>query len=253
MEGPSLFLAVEQLMPFKGKTILSVSGNTKIGKERLDHKKVLDIFSWSKQLLFQFDDFALRTHFLLYGSFEATVEGKSVTGDYKRTRDPRLTLNFENGQLKMYACSVKYVEDSNLKRIYDFTADVMSPTWDEKAALKKIKNCSEEQIADVLMNQDIFGGVGNIIKNEVLFIHRTNPRQLVKDTPAKKIKEIATEARNFSHQFYEWRKVFQLKANLQIYRKSICPICGGKVKREKIGKGQRMSFYCPVDQPFTTK
>lgn len=46
MEGeePFLFLAIEQLTPFIGKTIETVEGNTKIGKERLLNQKILDIF-----------------------------------------------------------------------------------------------------------------------------------------------------------------------------------------------------------------
>ena len=35
MEGPSLFLAAEQLAPLVGEKIELVEGNTKIGKERL--------------------------------------------------------------------------------------------------------------------------------------------------------------------------------------------------------------------------
>lgn len=253
MEGPSLFLAVEQLTSFKGQTVLAVSGNTKIDKERLQNKRVLDIFSWSKQLIFQFDGFALRIHFLLYGSFEATVNDLSVTGDYKRINDPRLVLEFANGEFKMFACSVKFIEDANLKKIYDFSGDIMSPSWNKESALEKIKLCPNEEIVDILMNQLIFGGVGNIIKNEVLFITRTNPKTLIKDLPDKKIKAIASEAEKFSHRFYEWRKIFQLKANLKIYRKGKCPICGGKITRQKTGKCQRISFYCPTDQPETAK
>jgi endonuclease VIII len=251
MEGPSLFLAAEQLAPFKKKVVLNVAGNTKAGKERMQTKKVADIFSWAKQLIFQFDNFALRIHFLLYGSFEATVNGRVVTGDYQRTYDPRLVLKFQNGEIKMFGCSVKFIESKKAKRLYDFSGDIMAPEWNEQAALDKVKKFPQMHIADVLMDQEIFGGVGNIIKNEVLFITRTNPRELVKNIPAKKLKLITREAREFSKRFYEWRKIFKLKANLQIYRKSICPICQGKVKREKTGERLRVSFYCPEDQVLT--
>src|SRR5689334_8344661 len=106
MEGPSLFLAAQQLAPFKRKRILKVSGNTKIGKERIAGLLVRDIFSWGKHLVFQFDRFAMRVHFLLFGSFEATVEDRSVTGDYKKkAREPRLALRFRNGHIEMYSCS----------------------------------------------------------------------------------------------------------------------------------------------------
>lgn len=251
MEGPSLYLAVEQLTPFKRKVVLSVAGNTKIEKERMDGKRVEDIFSWAKHLIFQFDTFALKVHFLLYGSFEATVNKKVVTGDYVRTGPQRLTLRFSNGEIRMFNCSVKLIDDPKFRDTYDFTTDVMSPTWDGKAALKKALQHGDEEIADVLLDQDIFGGVGNIIKNEVLFLARINPKEKVADIPRAKLREIVERAQSFSQQFYEWRKIFQLKANLKIYRKSTCPICGGQVKREKHGTRQRMSFYCPVDQPLS--
>ena len=59
MEGPSLYLAAEWLSPFVGKVILGVEGNTRIGKEKLKEKKIIDIFSWGKHLVFQFDNFAI--------------------------------------------------------------------------------------------------------------------------------------------------------------------------------------------------
>src|SRR2546423_9142375 len=250
MEGPSLFLAQEQLQPLKGRKILRVSGNTKIGKERLIGKKVLDIFSWGKHLLFQFDEFALKVHFLLYGSFEALIKKQSVTGDYKRTRTPRLSLSFSGGTIKLFNCSVKFIEDTDLKKSYDFKSDIMSSEWNEKEALKKMNEYSGEEIGDVLLDQDIFSGVGNIIKNEVLFLTRTNPKTHIQDLTKKKRKQIVGEAQAFSRQFYEWRKVFQLRAHLLIYRKGECPVCHEKIIREKTGKRKRWSYYCPAHQSF---
>src|SRR5512141_272958 len=123
MEGPSLYLAANQLRPFKGKTVLSVSGNSKIEKERMLQKKVRNIFSWGKHLIIQFDEFALRTHFLLFGAFEATVDDSTLTGDYKRAYAPRLQLDFENGTIKLFSCSVRFLETRNAKADYDFSID----------------------------------------------------------------------------------------------------------------------------------
>jgi hypothetical protein len=49
--------------------------------------------------------FALRVHFLLWGSF-ATVNGVSVTGDYRRTGSPRLVLEFANGEITIWSAGV---------------------------------------------------------------------------------------------------------------------------------------------------
>jgi endonuclease VIII len=248
MEGPSLFLAKEQLKPFRKKVVLSVSGNTSIDKSRFEGQIVKDIFSWGKHLLFQFDGFALKVHFLLYGTFSAVVEGKSVTGDYKKSRVPRLMLTFENGQIGMYNCSVKIIEHPTLKTTYDYAVDIMSPTWNPALAYKKMKKLSNEEIGDVLLDQDIFAGVGNIIKNEILSLARIHPTQKVRDLSPNRCKNILALARSFSLQFYKWRKAFVLRINLKIHRKGLCPHCGGKVTHQKTGKRHRWSYYCPVCQ-----
>src|SRR5918996_1438747 len=167
MEGPSLYLAANQLKPFRGKTVLSVSGNSKIEKERMLKKEVKNIFSWGKHLIIQFDAFALRTHFLLFGAFEAEVNHSTLTGDYKRAYTPRLQLDFENGNIKLFSCSVKFLETRNAKASYDFTIDIMSPKWSPDKAFDSISSKPDALIADVLLDQEIFAGVGNIIKNEV--------------------------------------------------------------------------------------
>lgn len=248
MEGPSLYLAARQLKPFVGKTVLSVSGNTKIEKERILNKKVKSIFSWGKHLIIQFDDFALRTHFLLFGAFEAEVNHSTLTGDYKRSYTPRLQLDFENGSIKLFNCSVKFLETGNAKASYDFTVDIMSPKWNAEKAFDSIYAKPGAEIADILLDQEIFAGVGNIIKNEALWRVRIHPETNVKEIPASALKELIAETRKFSLLFYKWRKVFLLRKHLDIYQKSICPRCGANVKREKTGKRNRISHYCPVCQ-----
>jgi len=106
MEGPSLYLAAEQLQPFAGRRIRRVSGNSKIGIERLAEQKVIAIFAWGKHLVFQMETFALRVHFMLWGTFAATVKGRSVTGDYRRSGPPRLVLDFPSGEITIWAASV---------------------------------------------------------------------------------------------------------------------------------------------------
>jgi|SRR5688572_3324336 endonuclease-8 len=248
MEGPSLYLAARQLKPFRGRTVLSVSGNTKIEKERILEKKVKTIFSWGKHLIIQFDEFALRTHFLLFGAFEATVNNSSLTGDYKRSYTPRLQMDFENGSIKLFNCSVKFLETRDAKASYDFAIDVMSPKWDPDKAFDSVVSKPGAEIADILLDQEIFAGVGNIIKNEVLWRVSIHPATKVKDITPSALKELIAETRKFSLLFYKWRKVFLLRKHLDIYKKSICPRCGANVKREKTGKRNRISHFCPVCQ-----
>ncbi len=245
MEGPSLRLAAEQLSPLVEEVVQSVSGNTKIDKERLLKKKILSIFSYGKYLVLQFDTFALRTHFLWFGSFEATIRRKKVTGDYsKKSQTPRLAFRCKKGHVELYSCSVKFIEDANLLENCDFTIDIMADCWDEKRALRQLKKQQRFEIADALLDQTIFLGVGNIIKNEVLLQAKILPTRKVKNLSARQLKKIVELTRNYVFQFYEWRKKFELRKHYQIYRQSTCKVCGEKVTRKKTGLRNRISFFC---------
>lgn len=249
MEGPSLFLAQEQLKPFRKQVVKAASGNTKaVDSATLVGKEIKDLFSWGKHLVFQFDDFAIRIHFMLFGTFEAEVGGTWVTGDYRRAREPRLAFTFSNGQFLAFNCSVKVIESKNAKKGYDFSRDIMHKIWNPEAAYERVRTTLDEGIADVLLDQDIFAGVGNIIKNEALSIVRVAPTRKVKDMDAAKLKEVIGVTRAFSLQFYRWRKKFVLRKNLKVHGRNTCPYCDRKLIKQKTGKRERWAYWCPVDQ-----
>jgi endonuclease-8 len=244
VEGPSLHLAAEQLHPFIGRRVRQVTGNSRIGIERLRGVVVRDLFAWGKHLVLQFDRYALRVHFLLWGTFAATVRGASVTGDYRRTGAPRLVLGFATGEITIWSASLKFIDDRYVRGAYDFTADVMSPTWNPAAALVKARAYRRQEVADVLLDQAIFAGVGNIIKNEVLFRTRTSPFAKVGRLGGRRLAAIVAEARRFSFEFLALRRQFALRRSLQVYGRSLCPACGGKISRRVHGIRGRRSFFC---------
>ena len=249
MEGPSIHLAAEQLRPFVRRRVLDVSGNSRIGIERFRRKTVRDIFAWGKHLVFQFEAFALRVHFMLWGTFAATVNGTSVTGDYRRSGPPRLVLTFTNGEITIWSASLRFLETPRARDDYDFSVDTLSPTWDPRKALRGMRKHRRAEVADVLLDQTIFAGVGNIIKNEVLFRMGVNPRTAVDDIPARVQRAIVADSRVFSERFLELRRQFALRKNLEIYGRSACARCGGRVTRKNHGTRNRRSFFCLTCQP----
>lgn len=249
MEGPSIHLAAEQLQPFGRRRVRKVSGNSRAGIARLRGLTVRSIFAWGKHLVFQTDRLALRVHFLLWGTFAATVRGTSVTGDYRRSGTPRLVLTFVNGEITMWSCSILLIDTPDARARYDFRVDVLSPAWDSGQAFANVRRHPDAEIADVLLDQSIFAGVGNIIKNEVLYRTRTSPFTRVRAIPDRQLRAIVEDARLFSFQFLEWRRVFALRKNLALYGRSRCPACGGRVRRKVHGTRGRRSFFCEHCQP----
>lgn len=235
MEGPSLVIITSELAQFIGHQVKQVSGNTTAEKGLAHRKELKRIRSWGKHLLLEFDDFFIRIHFLMYGSYRVNE---------RKEQEPRLSLIFDNGEVNFYSCSVKVIDDHTPEEIYDWRVDVMSPQWDADYVLKKIKGCDHEKVCDVLMDQNIFAGVGNIIKNEVLFNLHLHPDSTVDALSKQQLKDLITEAHDYSHNFYKWNQEFTLKKHWQVMRKKICPRNNIPLIKKKTGKLQRWSFYC---------
>ena len=235
MEGPSLVIITEELSLFKGRIVKDLIGNTKIDKDKMCNKKIVNILSWGKHLILEFDTFFIRIHFLMYGSYRINE---------KKDNPPRLSMVFDDGEINFYNCSIKIIEDIPIEQAYDWRTDIMSKKWDKNLVLKKMKLCEHEKLCDILLDQNIFAGVGNIIKNEVLFNLRVHPDTIAEALDKKQSRNVVEETRNYSRNFYTWKKEYTLKKHWQIFRKKVCPRCKITASRKKTGTTQRWSYFC---------
>ena len=234
-EGPSIVILKEAVFPFKGKKPLEISGNTKADLSKLQDKKITDFKSWGKHFLICFGkDTTIRIHFLLFGSYLVNETKKA---------NPRLQLKFRKGELNFYACSVQLIEES-LDEVYDWTADVMNDNWSSGKARTKLKAQPQMLVCDALLDQQIFAGVGNIIKNEVLFRIRVHPKSKVGKLPPAKLSALIREARLYSFDFLKWKKAYVLKKHWLAHTKKICSRCDIPLIKEWLGKTNRRTFYC---------
>ena len=239
-EGPSIYLMKEDLQKMIGHKVISAVGNAKIDKELLVGKTLKEIRLYGKQTYLMFGKTNVRIHLLMFGSYE-------IDEQTKPDKSLKLGLTFNNGKMFFYTCSVKVLSNDALDEI-DWRADVMSDSWDPKNAKDKLKAEPKTLVCDALLDQDIFSGVGNIIKNEVLFRVGVHPESLVGNLPTKKLNELMKEARNYSFDFLKWKKMNLLKKHWQAYHQKKCPICGKDIIKKETGKGKRTSFYCETDQ-----
>jgi endonuclease-8 len=235
-EGPSLYMLKEKTTRFVGQEIIRADGNLKtLDPARLVGQRITGLHTWGKHFLIDTPDVILRVHFLLFGTYRI---------DEDRDKPPRLSIGTEDGrQLNFYACAIREIDRATFEA-YDFTADVMSDTWDAKAARKKLRAAPDMLACDALLDQDIFSGVGNIIKNEVLFRIRVHPLSTMGALPAPKLRALTDEARQYSFDFLGWKKEFTLKEHWLAHAKKICPRCDIPYTKGKLGISDRRSFYC---------
>jgi endonuclease VIII len=233
-EGPSIVILKEEARPFAGKKIIAVSGNSKTDLERLLDQKVLAFKSWGKHFLICFNGFTVRIHFLLFGSYRVND---------KKGVPERLSLVFKNGELNFYSCSVKFIE-GDLNAHYDWSVDVMNDAWSPRKALKSLRSKPGALVCDALLEQDIFAGVGNIIKNEVLYRVKVHPASAVGKIPAGKLREIVKQARVYSFDFLAWKKQYVLRKHWLAHAKKTCLRCQLPIIKKYMGVKNRRTFFC---------
>jgi len=97
---------------------------------------------------------------------------------------------------------------------------------------------------DALLDQQIFSGVGNIIKNEVLYRIYLHPETRIQHIPPRKLTELIKEARNYSFDFLKWKKEYVLKKHWLVHTKKICKRCELPVIKKYCGITKRRTFFC---------
>ena len=234
-EGPSIVILKELVQQFRGMKIISVDGNSKLDIQRLSGQKIIDFKSWGKHFLICFKKFTVKIHFMLFGSY--SIHEKAAN---KLTR---LGLHFKDDDLYFYACSVQFIED-DINTVYDWSGDVMNEEWNTAKAKKKLKQQPEMLVCDALLDQQIFSGVGNIIKNEVCFRIYVHPESKVGALPLKQLNLLIKEVKNYSFDFLKWKKAYVLRKHWLAHTKKICPRCDIPFIKKYSGKTKRRTFFC---------
>ena len=242
-EGPSIFILREQTAEFAGQTIRRAEGNAKIDMQQLPGRRVLALRSFGKQFLIELsDELSIRIHLLMFGSYRINES---------RDMAPRLSLHFDRGELSFYSCSVRLLAGA-LGTAYDWRGDVMSEAWDPKLARAKLRKMPQTLVCDALLDQTIFAGVGNIIKNEVLFRIHVHPLSTVGALSAYKLRQLVEQARVYTFEFLAWKKAFVLAKHWLVYNRGRCPIHDTPLQRAHLGKTHRRSFFCVRCQKLYT-
>jgi len=141
--------------------------------------------------------------------------------------------------------------------------DILSEEFDMGAALKKMLARRGEAIADVLLDQRVLAGVGNVFKSEICFVSGLNPfRKIETLTREEAIAAIACAERlmranvlvDSGDTIVTYRGLGRRTthesdpgASLWVYGRKgePCRRCGEFIRRRIQGADARVTFWCP--------
>lgn len=207
-EGPTIVVFKKRLGKFKGKKVTESDGYNNPFAEEISGKKLVSIETYGKYLLLDFKEFLITVHFGLFGSFLIN-EKKKVNASF--------SLFFGDEFINFYVVKIKKLEKDHE---FDQELNIFSKKYkSEKTKEHLLEKYGDKKIGDVLLNQDVFPGLGNIIRNEVLFLSKIHPESTVDKIPSKKINELLQIIKEFSQASVELIEQKTWKSSSSVYKK----------------------------------
>ena len=233
-------------------------------------RTVESVVSRGKWLLIHFSGGAtLATHMLMSGSWHIYRPGEPWM---KPFRNMRIVL--ENSSYAAVGFKIPVAEMhtaaslARQKRIPAAECDVLSPAFDAAGVLLRLLARPGETIADVLLDQSVMAGVGNVFKSEICFVTGLHPYCPVAALTAGQAGAVIAAARKLVEAnvledsgdrivTYRGRQRRTTHASdpaesLWVYGRAgqPCRRCGEPIRRRIQGKDARVTFWCPRCQPM---
>jgi endonuclease-8 len=222
-----------------------------------------------KWLLIHFSgNLILVTHMLMSGSWHIYRTGER----WKRERSQMRVL-IRTAQYEAVAFSVPIAEfhtARSLERsavIPKLGPDLLKSDFDDEEARARIRARGDDEIGNVLLDQKVMAGIGNVFKSEICFVCGVHPFRLVSSLSGREIECLVDSARRLMAAnvtdtsgnqivtytgFRRTTRRSDPSARVWVYRRKgeECRRCGGVIQMQKQGLGARSSYWCPQCQPL---
>jgi endonuclease VIII len=257
-EGHTIHRAARDQRPMllgKVLNIASPQGRFYEGAALVDGSTCIAVEAFGKHLIYQFNnEMSLHVHLGLFGRFRAT----------------KIPACEPRGEVRVRMASDTHVVDINgpntcelldpaqvaalTKRI---GPDVLRKDADSSLAFNRIVK-SKVSIGQLLMDQSVIGGIGNIYRTEILWrqnVHPLTPGNQISRTVFDKLWADATHLLEIGVKHNAIITVDGLKKSkskygerVNIFNKPICPTCNETITKFEIAT--RRAFMCGACQPI---
>ena len=182
-EGDTVHLAATRLhAALAGKTLTKTDFRVPaFATLDLAGRELIEVRARGKHLLFRIEDgHTLHTHFKMEGTWHLYRPGEKWRGPAGQVRavletSERVAVGFRLAIVEVLPTSA---ED---KVVGHLGPDVLGPDWDPDEVVRRIEARPDEPIADVLIDQTVVAGPGNVYRNEICFLRGLHPATLVRD------------------------------------------------------------------------
>lgn len=271
-EGDSIVKLADRLRPaVMGRTIIALDSFGCRGLSRLVDTQITSIETRGKHLLIVCSSgVGLRSHLGMHGRWRflpdpAVSEGAPLSLPSVRARPTvagiSILMRFADGSAlrgqRLAEAELIRIGDAPSARLArlgpDLCQSMRSEDWDRVVAraARRATQSDRPTVGEVLLDQWVAAGIGNVYKSEACFAVGIHPDRHAAELNAEQWTALYETART------------QLRANLRlgprrttsrglaVYRRlhKPCIRCGGRIERSYGGRTQRSSYWCRQCQP----
>ncbi|UCG56780.1 MAG: hypothetical protein JSU70_18175 [Phycisphaerales bacterium] len=246
-EGPQVRLITERLQRKLQRKLLSRCVTTRANLERfaaaIAGSSFERIFCKGKHIFFALDSEQFLHNQLL------------MRGRWRMTRDRfmllpyEIWLAFETGDWTVYNQKGQVLRILNAeqtqKQLDSLGADVMCDKCKEQDIVEALSG-QQEPAGELLLDQSVLSGIGNVAKSEALFLAGIHPETEIIELTERELSKLAGSIRSVMWDSYKsggrWTR--------RVYRRSgeRCLKCGTRIIMIRQGKQNRSTYFCPKCQ-----
>jgi endonuclease VIII len=246
-EGPQVKLIAERLRKqLQGQSVTgcqTTRDSLRGFSESVRGLQITRVFCKGKHIFLAFSDGQfLQNHLLMRGRWR-TIKGRLLllpTEMWLALEIGHVTVGNINGQI------LRVLDGDGLQQQLDSLGpDVMSADCSVERIAAAF--CQQEgPLGEVLLEQSVLCGIGNVAKSEALFLARVHPQSTAAQLRPCQVTVLAESVRRVMVESYEaggrWTHRVYRRAGMKCYE------CGSRIAIMRQGKQARSTYFCPVCQ-----
>jgi formamidopyrimidine-DNA glycosylase len=247
-EGDTIFRTAEKLRAaLKGKRVVSARPDQ---LKRLAGTTVSDVQPVGKHLMIRFDNgLSLHTHMRMRGAWHVYPRGqKPLRPDWQL----KAVIETEEVVAACYAAPVVELIRDESSHIGHLGPDILGGDWDVQSVVKRARSLGPAAIGEVMLDQRVTAGIGNVYRCEALWHRKVNPWKPVDQLGGDDLAALFEESRQAMQANLggEPRRRFPGYGRGAVHGRGgrPCPRCGTLIKVRALGEHARLAYWCPACQ-----
>ena len=236
-EGDSLRRVAARLQPLVGERVEVETPHPRAAAkgiaERLDGRTLESVDAVGKHLLLRFEGgLVLRSHLRMTGRWRLEERGA------RRVGTPWLVLRGTRHEGVLWNGPVLELGVGPVRAL---GPDILDLPPEFEAMVRNLRATDQSrQVGDALLDQRLVAGIGNLWKAEALWEVRLSPWAELATLGDDELKAALDAAARLMRASVEGGR-----QQRRVYRRHVCPRCGGRIASRGQGDDNRRTWWCP--------